>query len=157
VVPHPSRSLDGARRIVFVCSGNMVRSAFAELYARHIGFPREVASIATTFRNDALYPETFRALRERGLAEDVLRGFRPTHVDDARHLCGPDTLLFAMTRAHLRALRGSPASGCPALLLLEVLGRTGEIADPVLEGADFGETFRTLEHCVEALARELQS
>jgi len=150
-------SLEGAHRVVFVCSGNMVRSAFAELYARHIGFPREVASIATTFRNDGLYPNTLHALRERGLAEDVLRSFRPTHVDDAGHLFGPATVLLAMTRSHLHALRETPAKGCPAFLLMEVLGRGEEIADPVLEGADFGETFRTLEHCVEVLARELHS
>ena len=155
--PELRHTLDDAQRIVFVCSGNMVRSAFADLYARHIGFPREVASIATTYRNDGLYPETFHALRERGLADGVLRAFRPTHVDDAGHLFDADTVLLAMTHRHLDALRHSPAAGCPAFLLSRVLGREDEIADPVLEGADFGRTFHTVERCVDALARELES
>ena len=44
--------------MLFVCSGNMVRSAFAELYARHLGIPITVHSAATTFRNDSIFPET---------------------------------------------------------------------------------------------------
>ena len=144
-------------RIVFVCSGNMVRSAFAELYARHVGLPRELASVATTYRNDALYPETARALRALGLSEETLSSFRPTHVDDAPELFGPGTLLFAMTTGHLRALRTGPAAGRPGLLLPRVLGLDGEIPDPVLEGADFGETFRTVRGCVDALNRALRS
>ena len=31
------RALAGATGLRFLCSGNMVRSAFAELYARHLG------------------------------------------------------------------------------------------------------------------------
>ncbi len=149
--------LGEATRIVFVCSGNMVRSAFADLYAKHIGIEREVASVATTYRNNALYPETAAALRQRGIDAGTIRSFRPTHVEDAPELFREGTLLFAMTHSHLHALATSPASHCPVFLFPRILGQELEIADPVLEGADFEVTFRTLGRCVEALRDELQA
>ena len=42
-----ARALREAETFVFLCSGNMVRSAFAELYAQHTGFPLPVRSAAT--------------------------------------------------------------------------------------------------------------
>ena len=151
-------ALNGAGALVFVCSGNMVRSAFAELYARHLGLRVPVASVATTYRNDGLYRETLEALLARGVAEGPLRAFRPTHVEDltgvwADRVAGAEgTVVLGMTRSHLAAL----PDGARAWLLEEVLGSREEIPDPVLEGASFERTFDRVAACVEELVRHYE-
>lgn len=145
--------LERARAVVFVCSGNMVRSAFAELWARELGLSLPVASLATTFRNDRLLDRTERALRERGVAAERIAAFRPTHIDD---LCAPwkerlaagDTLVLGMAPEHLSALA---ARGVRARLLEELRGAPVPIADPVLEGACFEDTFERIAACVALL------
>lgn len=149
-------ALRETQRIVFACSGNMVRSAFAELYARHLEIPRSISSVATTYRNGRIFPETAQALKRLGVSAQAVQGFRPTHIDDAPHLFDGSCILFAMTRSHLHALAGGPADRVPSFLFPRILARKDEIADPVLEGADFGLTFRTLERCTLALLDALR-
>jgi protein-tyrosine-phosphatase len=146
----PDRTLRQASELVFVCSGNMVRSAFAELYGRHLGCPLPLRSAATTYRNDRIFPETARALLERGVARSAIRAFRPTHIDDLLPVPTSAALLLGMTRGHLAALRASGLRA-PAFLLGAVAGGVEEIPDPVLEGADFDETFARVGACVEAI------
>lgn len=141
--------------IVFVCSGNMVRSAFAELYARHMACPTPVRSAATTFRNHSIFPETARALIARGVDEEAIHAFRPTHMDDLLPGLRGTPLFLAMTREHLSALAARRRSRSNAFLLAAVEGGDDDIADPVLEGADFDLTFARVARCVEALVRAL--
>ncbi len=153
-----TRCLANASEVVFVCSGNMVRSAFAELYARHLGLSLPARSLATTYRNDALFPETALALRQRGVDPDWIRAFRPTHVDDGLARVDPDAVLLVMSNRHFRALEVRPELAERAFLLAEVDGASGEteeIADPVEEGADFERTFATVARCVERLVERL--
>ena len=140
--------------LVFVCSGNMVRSAFAELYGRHLDCPALLESCGTTYRNEALYPETAAALRARGVDEEALSAFRPTHVDDRADWRG-DEVFLAMREHHLDALRdrSDAASGFSRSAFL--LDRV-EIADPVLEGASFEATFARVATCVDELVRRLR-
>jgi len=150
--PRLSGLLARAPEVVFVCSGNVVRSAFAHLYAVHLGLPRRVRSLATRYRNPALFAETRAALLARGVPEAALLSFRPTHVDAGLRTVDPEAVLFGMRRHHLAALGEHRAR---AFLLPAVLGRAEEIADPVEEGADFTETFGVIAQCVEELARHL--
>lgn len=135
--------------LVFLCSGNMVRSAFAELWARHLGCPLPVRSAATTYRNDRIFPETARALLARGVDADGVRRFRPTHWDDLEPGLDPGVHVLGMRWHHLEAL-GEPWRARACLLLGDV-----EIADPVLEGADFDATFAAVAEGVETLLAEL--
>jgi protein-tyrosine-phosphatase len=146
----PLRTVLRASELVFVCSGNMVRSAFAELYGRHLGCPLPLRSAATTYRNDRIFPETARALLARGVARSAVRAFRPTHIEDLAPAPTGAAVRLGMTRSHLAALRACGLRA-PAYLLGAVAGGEGEIPDPVLEGADFEETFARVEACVEAI------
>lgn len=148
-------ALASARVIVFVCSGNMVRSAFAELYARHLACPTPVRSAATTFRNHSIFPETARALLSRGVGAEVIRNFRPTHLDDLLPGLRGTPLFLGMTREHLSALASRRGSRSNAFLLAAAAGGDDDIADPVLEGADFDLTFVRVARCVEALVQAL--
>lgn len=140
-------ALENAETVVFLCSGNMVRSAFAELYARHLGCSRQVRSGATAYRNDRIYPETARALIELGVSAELIDAFRPTHVEDlVPELDGP-LVFLGMRQHHLDAMYPWPEHRRRTFLL----DHPREIGDPVLEGADFSETFARLATCVEYL------
>jgi protein-tyrosine-phosphatase len=156
MAPELESSLAEARGVLFLCSGNMVRSAFAELYARHLSCPLPVASAATLFRNDHLLPETARALLTRGVALAWARAFRPRHVDDLLPELDERTLVLVMARMHLAPLARRPALLRNAYLLSSVLGEGSEIDDPVMEGADFELTFQRVAHCVEVLVQRLR-
>jgi protein-tyrosine-phosphatase len=149
------RALAEASAVLFLCTGNMVRSAFADLYARHLGCPLPVTSAATVYRNDHLLAETARALAERGVPADWIRSFRPRHVDDLLSSLPERTLILAMADMHLEALAGHPALRRRAFLLASLSGEPGAIADPVLDGADFAATFERVARGVEALIARL--
>jgi len=149
--PELAAVLADASAVVFLCSGNMVRSAFAELLARELGLALPVRSAATTYRNDSLFPETAAALLERGVGEQRVFAFRPTHIDDCLHELDDGALVLGMTRDHLEAVSPRPSLRGRAFLLRAVLGDPGEIDDPVLGGAAFGPTFALVERCVRRL------
>ena len=154
VVPDCRATLERADTIVFLCSGNMVRSAFAELYGSFLGCPTPLRSGATIYRNDALFPETARALDARGVGHDAIRAFRPTHVDDLVPQLSGSPIFFGMREHHLDALRPWPEHHARGFLLGDV-HRGGEILDPVLEGADFEATFSRVAECVERIVADL--
>jgi len=146
-----TRALTEADGILFLCSGNMVRSTFAELYARHLGLALPLASAATRFRNRGMYPETRAALRARGVAERELAAFRSRHLDELVEPFARRTLVLGMRSEHLRAAEGAGAGRGRGFLLGEFLAPGEELPDPVLEGADFEATFARLATAVERL------
>ncbi len=148
--------LEGSRAVLFLCTGNMVRSAFADLYARHLGCPLPVSSAATLFRNDHLLDETARALEARGVPPAWTRAFRPRHLSDLVDDLDESTLILGMARQHLEPLARRPELQQRAFLLARLVGETDEILDPVLDGADFELTFRRIATCVETLVSRLR-
>lgn len=145
------RTLGSARALRFLCTGNVVRSAFAELYARERGCPLAVDSAATTYQHDGLFTETRAALLERGLSGSVLDRFAPRHLSRLGEEDPEGLIVFGMGSEHLeewRALRPQPG---PCFLLAEALGSRRRIADPVLDGVSFTGAFDEIERCVDAL------
>jgi protein-tyrosine-phosphatase len=153
-----ARALERRPGVLFVCSGNMVRSAFADLYARHMGCPVPVGSAATTYRNARLFPETAAALLACGVERDAIAAFRPRHLDDlARDLEARRPVALAMTGEHLDDLWTRGWTSADAFLLDAALvsGQPRPIRDPVLEGADFAATLAHVARAVEALVAHL--
>lgn len=132
----------------------MIRSAFAELYARHLGCPLPVSSAATTYRNPGIHPRTAAALAARGVAPDVLLSFRPRHLDDVAARLEPGTVALGMTAEHLDALRSYPLLAAGGFLLEQTHSGSNEIADPLFEGG-WERAFERIAVCVEALVEEL--
>ena len=145
-----------ARSIRFLCTGNVVRSAFAELLARHLGCALEVDSAATVYQNEGLFPETRAALRARGVPESLCAGFTPRRLDRLPADADPDRLVLGMSREHLEAYARARGHVEPRHRVLELLGRPEDLRDPVLEGADFEQTFATLERALRRLVRVLE-
>ena len=150
------RALREAESIRFLCTGNMVRSAFAELYARHLDCPLPVDSAATVYQNDGLYPETRSALEERGVDAELLDAFRSRHLSIVHDLPSAGMLVFGMTEAHLESWIRHHPTHRNSFLLSEALGDGGPIADPVLDGADFQVVFRTVQRAVENVVAALR-
>jgi protein-tyrosine-phosphatase len=151
-----ARALGDARGVLFLCTGNMVRSAFADLYAHHLCCPLPVRSAATVYRNDGILAETARALVERGVPVAWTRAFRPSHLDDVLPQLDPKTLVLGMARMHLEPLARRPELRERAFLLAELSGRGEEIPDPVLDGADFTLTFELVARGVQRLVERLR-
>lgn len=149
--PELVQALAEAGGILFLCSGNMVRSTFAELYARHLGLALPLASAATRFRNHGMYPETRAALRARGVGERELAAFRSRHLDELAEPFARRTLVLGMRAEHLGAAVAAGAERGRSFLLGEFLAPGEELPDPVLEGADFEATFARLATAVERL------
>ena len=78
--PELDEALAHASGVRFLCTGNVVRSAFAELYARHVGLPLPVDSAATHYENTHLLRPTREALLARGVSPALLEAFRPRPV-----------------------------------------------------------------------------
>ncbi len=149
------RTLAQAEDVLFLCSGNILRSAFAELYARHLECPLPARSAATTYSNERIHPAVPRALRARGVALDALGEFRPRHVRDADVHVGARTLVLGMTRDHSEALRGLGLDAPPAFLLSRASGLREEIDDPFLNG-EFSRVFQAIAQHVDALVAQLR-
>lgn len=150
-----SRALGEAGAVRFLCSGNVVRSAFAELYARHLDLPLPVDSAATHYQTTHLFRPTREALLARGVDPALLASFRPRPIWTLPPPAA-DLLVLGMAPMHLEAWRGRHPSHRLAFLLREVEGEAAAVDDPVLEGADFEETFQVLARCVERLAERLR-
>ena len=151
------QALRTARAIRFLCTGNVVRSAFAELYARHRGCPLPVDSAATVYQNPGLFPETRAALAARGVAAGELDAFRPRFLKRVGATDPEGLVVFGMTREHLRAWSSFRPDPGPLFLLSAVAGSRAGIADPVLDGASFDATFGRVGRLVDALLEELRA
>ena len=144
-------ALHAATSLRFVCSGNMVRSAYAELLTRHLGCSLPIDSVGTTYRNAGLYPDTRSALVGLGVSAQECDAFRPRHladIDEPRPRVG--RVAFGMTSAHLREYRRL-CPGEPVFLLRELVGDPQPIGDPVLDPIPFEAAFGVVERCVRVL------
>lgn len=142
-------ALKKAEGCLFLCSGNMIRSAFAELYALHLGWSLPVRSAGTCFQNSSIHPEARDALLARGVAEALIARFQPRLVSELNPNPHSGELVFGMTTDHLRMAGAMGAPGAP-FLLTEALSERREIADPYFEGG-FEGVFADIAQCVEAL------
>lgn len=134
----------------------MVRSAYAELYARHLACALPVDSVGTTYRNHGLYPKTRSALAGEGLPEEELEAFRSRHLEDIEEeRPTPGRVAFGMTPAHVRDYQRA-CPGEPVFLLRELLGDRRSIADPVMDPIPFEVAFDAVRQCVRVLVDALE-
>lgn len=91
------------RRLVFVCHGNICRSAYADWVAKDAGMASASFGLSTTTGKGA-HPPVIEAARARG--HDLV-GHRTTHVTD--FVPQPGDYLLAMEHRHLAKLAAIPA------------------------------------------------
>lgn len=147
------------RKILFVCHGNICRSAMAEAMCREMlrerGILDVVVDSAATSREEIgnrMYPPAQAKLREKGvpIGEHRARQLTRADYDDCDWLIGMDA---ANMRNMARICGGDPARKMHRLL--ELCGEARDIADPWYTG-DFEQTYEDLSLGLEALLAQLE-
>lgn len=138
------------QRLVFVCTGNICRSAYAEAVARAHGLPAISAGIATTPGLPA-NPQAIAEARNRGID---LSGHRTTAWQDIGLQPG-DVVLPAQLR-HLLAIRSRALGAGCGLVLMSRFGHERFVAvrDPYgRDDAVFRQVFDDIDWLVQNMAR----
>ena len=154
-----------AVRILFVCSGNICRSAMAAEYARHrvaaSGLRHAVVDSAGTLgiEGERAFPEAIEVLREHGLhlGNHRSRGLREQDFKTA-------DLVIVMTLAHLDEIDNRfPLGAAPRRLLrafekgVEPRDGAEDLEDPIGKPLEaYRECFEIIKTCVDHLVLHLK-
>ena len=147
-------------KILFVCHGNICRSAMAECVmaalVRERGLEGRIAvdSAATSTEEigNPIYPPAARKLREKGVALLPHRARRMTAADYNKY-----DLLIGMDDANIRSMRriaGGDGAG-KIFRLLDFTDRPGQVADPWYTG-DFEAAWRDVSDGCAALLERIE-
>ncbi len=154
--------MDGKKRIVFVCLGNICRSPMAESVFTYIAaargeLGRYVIASAGTSGEEAGNPV------HRGTVSKLTSCGIPVVPHRAVQLTGDDCRRFdyvvCMERANVRAVHhifGGRSHGAAVCRLLDFTDNPRDIADPWFTG-DFDTTYRDVWEGCTAMAEKLSS
>ena len=142
------RTWVGARRWVFVCSGNICRSPYAEVAARAQGLPAISCGIATT----PDLPADGMAMRVAALHGLDLGPHRTTRWEDVALQSGDVIVTMQLRHAHA-VLPKARAAGCPVVMLSSFLPEFRAIWDPYGgTESEFQEIFDLIDSGVREIA-----
>jgi protein-tyrosine phosphatase len=144
------------QKILFVCTGNICRSPFAqylaERLAREAGLPLRTSSAGTEAElGHDMEPGARRALAARGI-----KGVSHLAVQLDEAMCADADQIYALTRGH-RAIIASrfPRHAAKVAVLREAAGlKDSDVADPYGESdAVYEECARNIEEALKILIR----
>lgn len=145
---------DRVERLVFVCRGNICRSAFASAKARALDVPSDSFGLEAT-SGTAADPVASRTARRLGVSLDEHRARRAAEV-----ALGPGDLVVAFEPRHARTLAvAAQAGGAQVTLLGQHLGTAGRphIEDPYGLGDEyFGRCFELISRGVERISARMR-
>lgn len=146
--------------ILFVCSGNIMRSPIAEMLFEKMIQGHSCQSLiksesgAVVYHNSRLMSETRQILLGEGISSKRLDSFYPRHISDEPELFKCADLILVMEQNHLSAL--GELNNKSFLLKDFTIGVNEEIGDPYF-GASFTEVIQEIKHCLEVLTTQLCS
>ncbi|MFW9993063.1 MAG: hypothetical protein ACFFD4_13550 [Candidatus Odinarchaeota archaeon] len=155
-------------KILFICSGNIMRSPIAEMlfeklltakYGESWRGKIEVASGGVRFKNLAIHPLTRDLLLSEGISEERLAQFKPRHVAHYPDLFAGADVIIAMTEGQKkRLLKREPGYSSKILLLNSFLSSKRSIPDPwfsLRRKKTLANTAETIKDGLEGLLNEL--
>lgn len=145
--------LEAANKMYFVCSGNIIRSSFAHLYAHFLEIDH-VDSFGTRYHNDVIHPRSAQKLLELGVDQAVIDSFCPKHIDNV-NLNSAGDIYFVMTSQHRQDLLGHGISLDSIFFLTELLGYQSDIADPYFEG-NYEEAYSIIKKAIDQISKLIQ-
>jgi protein-tyrosine phosphatase len=121
--------------IIFICSGNIIRSPYAHLLFEHLlkddkdlSTKIKVESGAVTYRNYSISLESHDELLKEGISSERIQ-FKPRHFMDYPDMFQRADLILVMAKGHLRSIPEGYRD--KAFLLLEFTnGKSENIPDP---------------------------
>ena len=140
------------RRLVFVCLGNINRSAFADVLAQKMGAQTASFGLSTTTGS----PAYEMAIRTAPLFDVTLHAHRATDMSDYQYRDGDLLAVMEVRQIHKLLNRGFPAE---AIVLLGhwAAPRRLHIHDPhTLSARYFVTCFAILDSAVRSLVQELK-
>ncbi|CAN5194278.1 N/A [soil metagenome] len=148
----PKADLGKVQRLVFVCHGNICRSAYADVLARNLGLNAASFGLSTATGKPA-HPPIVAVAREMSVD---LESHRSTRVEDFVPL--PGDLLLVMEVRQIARLRSDPRfDGTP----IDLLGRwagTPHLHDPYDLSEGYVRTSLTrIDRAVRALAKAVRA
>lgn len=147
------RDFQLSNQIVFVCSGNIIRSAFAEIYTKHlIGWRsnKSIRSLGTDYHNSQILDMTRNTLIDKGIDSQKINNFQPTHISGFKVENIDDVIFFSMTNHHKTQLQRYFGKGIKSYLLPKILDENVEIEDPYFTN-NYEQVFLKIEKCVNQL------
>ena len=137
------------KRVVFVCSGNICRSPYAEVIARMRGLP----AVSCGTHTQTGLPADATAIVEATRRAVDLSAHRTTRWEDFEP--GDGDLLVAMQLRHARAiLPRARDKGCPVVMLSSLLPEFAPVWDPFGKGSpEFQRSFDLIDAGVERLSQ----
>ncbi len=117
--------------ILFVCSGNIMRSPLAELMFEQLLDARApqhwqhfltIESAGVRYRHDALPTLTADRLIAEGVAPEKLRAFRPRRIHEHPKLFDRADIIIAMTEGHIRQIAKHSQAWAARTYLLTAFG-----------------------------------
>ncbi|MCE7734496.1 MAG: hypothetical protein GPJ54_06440 [Candidatus Heimdallarchaeota archaeon] len=148
------RDIHQSNQIVFVCSGNIIRSAFAELYTRHVlgtKANKSIRSLGTDYHNTNILDLTRKVLIEKEISPEKINNFHPTHISEFKVDRIDDLIFFSMTNHHQSQLENYFGKEIKSYLLPNILDEDLEIEDPYFTN-NYERVFLKIEECVNQLA-----
>jgi protein-tyrosine phosphatase len=140
------------RRLVFVCLGNINRSAFADVLAQKMGAQTASFGLSTTTGS----PAYEMAIRTAPLFDVTLHTHRATDMSDYQYRDGDLLAVMEMRQVHKLLNRGVPAEAI-VLLGYWAAPRRLHIHDPhTLSARYFVTCFAILDSAVRSLVQELK-
>jgi protein-tyrosine phosphatase len=135
------------KRVVFVCSGNICRSPYAEVVARMRG----LRAVSCGTHTETGLPADSTAITEAARREVDLHSHRTIRWEDFALEDGD--LLVAMQLRHARAILPR-ARGCPVVMLSSLLPQFAPVWDPFgKQSPEFQRSFDLIDAGVQSLSR----
>ena len=146
-------------KITYVCSGNIIRSAYAEYlskkyYKAEIGRKIIFDSGACFNQNRYMHPLTKNLLLKEGYKDDLLQSFKPRLIENYIDDFNKSSLFIAMTKEHLDYLSNKYAEN--SVLLKElVLNKVEDVKDPYYYPEEGPEIMEELKEVILGLCKIL--
>ena len=144
----------GNIHILFVCSGNIIRSAYSEILFEKMlqdkyGKTNIVSeSGALVYHNDSIHFKTKRALLDKGVSKDRVKSHNPRHIDYNRKMFENADVIFGYSEGHMEELREFADK---SFLIWEfAFGERKEIADAFFTGT-YDEAFAQIDKCLDKI------
>ena len=125
-------------KFVFVCSGNIIRSPYAEFIAKKIFNSKKILNIiiesgACFYQNSSLIEFTIKWLKKSGISEKEIYSHTPRLISNFEQEFADTDIFIGMTRDHLDYLNGYFPKKQSFLLKEIVLDKNEDVLDPYFE------------------------
>lgn len=148
-------------KVTFVCTGNIIRSAYSEYLAKKYFQSKNYSKIifdsgACKHQNSYMYPLTKNLLLQEGYSENQLSSFKPRLIQNFISEFEKSTIFIAMTKEHLNYIEKKyPGKG---FLLKEiVLGKKEDVLDPYYFPEKENEIMTELKELVLDFCKKLEN